>query len=169
MWRENGGSCTMRSFIICTHPQILLSRSSQDKWDGQGMWHAWERLEKCTRFWWEVRSKKSTRKTKAKMGGWILGRLAGGVWIGFDWLMIGTGGWLLWMRWWTFSLLLRGLSYLEVCCSLWGKDWVLKYDLDELRLQRIRAQSGTIRLYCIWEWNYSTSNYSYCWSCEWKK
>jgi hypothetical protein len=27
--RENGGSCTMRSFIICTHPQISLGRSSQ--------------------------------------------------------------------------------------------------------------------------------------------
>jgi hypothetical protein len=27
--RENGGSCTMRNFIICTHPQILLGKSSQ--------------------------------------------------------------------------------------------------------------------------------------------
>jgi hypothetical protein len=26
---ENGGSCTMRNFIICTHPQILLGSSSQ--------------------------------------------------------------------------------------------------------------------------------------------
>jgi hypothetical protein len=25
----NGGSCTMRSFIICTHPQISLGKSSQ--------------------------------------------------------------------------------------------------------------------------------------------
>jgi hypothetical protein len=24
--RGNGGSCTMRNFIICTHPQILLSK-----------------------------------------------------------------------------------------------------------------------------------------------
>jgi hypothetical protein len=24
-WRENGGSCTVRSFIICTHPQISLA------------------------------------------------------------------------------------------------------------------------------------------------
>jgi hypothetical protein len=29
---------------------------------------------------------------------WILGRLAGGGWIGFDWLRIGTGGELLCMR-----------------------------------------------------------------------
>jgi hypothetical protein len=24
--QDNGGSCTVRSFIICTHPQILLGR-----------------------------------------------------------------------------------------------------------------------------------------------
>jgi hypothetical protein len=34
-----------------------------------------------------------------KMGSeWILGRLDWGVWIGFDWLMTGTGGGLLWVR-----------------------------------------------------------------------
>jgi hypothetical protein len=27
--RENGGSCTMRSFIFCTHPQVSLGKSSQ--------------------------------------------------------------------------------------------------------------------------------------------
>jgi hypothetical protein len=27
--RENGGSCTMRSFIVYTPPQILLGRSNQ--------------------------------------------------------------------------------------------------------------------------------------------
>jgi hypothetical protein len=32
---------------------ILLGRSSQGELGGQGMWHAWERKEKCTRFWWE--------------------------------------------------------------------------------------------------------------------
>jgi hypothetical protein len=31
-------------------------------------------------------------KIKAYMGGWILGRLAGRLAIGFDWLRIGTGG-----------------------------------------------------------------------------
>jgi hypothetical protein len=51
--RENGGSCTVRNLIICTHPQISLSKLSQDEWGGRGMWHAWERREKCTRFWWE--------------------------------------------------------------------------------------------------------------------
>jgi hypothetical protein len=31
--------------------------------------------------------------------------LAGFMWIGFNWLRIGTGGELLWMQWWTFRFL----------------------------------------------------------------
>jgi hypothetical protein len=27
--KGNGGSCTMRSFTVCTHPQITLVRSSE--------------------------------------------------------------------------------------------------------------------------------------------
>jgi hypothetical protein len=71
--------------IICTHPQISLGRSSQGEWGGQGMWHAWERRE---RFWWE--SPKETDHSEDqgiddRMGSeWILGRLAWGVWIGFE-------------------------------------------------------------------------------------
>jgi hypothetical protein len=34
---ENGGSCTVRNFIICTHSQISLGRSSQGECGGQGM------------------------------------------------------------------------------------------------------------------------------------
>jgi hypothetical protein len=52
-WRENGGSCTVRNFVICTHPQISLGKSSQGEWGGRGMWHALERTEKCTTFWSE--------------------------------------------------------------------------------------------------------------------
>jgi alpha-glucosidase (family GH31 glycosyl hydrolase) len=44
----------MGSFIICTHHQILLGRSNQGEWDGQGVWHAWERAETCRGFWWEI-------------------------------------------------------------------------------------------------------------------
>jgi hypothetical protein len=36
-------SCTVGSFLICTHHQILLGRSNQGEWGGQCMWHAWER------------------------------------------------------------------------------------------------------------------------------
>jgi hypothetical protein len=34
-----------------------------------------------------------------------------GVWIWFDWLKTGTGGELLWMRWWTFGFQREGVSY----------------------------------------------------------
>jgi hypothetical protein len=43
----------MRSFTICTHPQISLGRSSQGERGEQSMWHAWERRQKCTKCWWE--------------------------------------------------------------------------------------------------------------------
>jgi hypothetical protein len=53
------------------------------------MWHAWERREKCKRFWWES-PKERDQGVGGKMGSeWILGRLAWGVWIGFDWLRAG--------------------------------------------------------------------------------
>jgi hypothetical protein len=59
------------------------------------MWHAWERREKCTRFWFESpkeRDHLEDQDTGGNMGSeWILGRLAWGVWIGFGWLRIGTG------------------------------------------------------------------------------
>jgi hypothetical protein len=60
------------------------------------MWHAWERREKCTRFWWESPKKKDHSEDRGvdwKMESeFILQRLARGLWIGFDWLRIGTGG-----------------------------------------------------------------------------
>jgi hypothetical protein len=36
--------------------------------------------------------------------------LAWGVWIGSSWLGTGTGGELLWVRWWTFGFLRHGVS-----------------------------------------------------------
>jgi hypothetical protein len=33
-----------------------------------------------------------------------------GVWSGFSWLGIGTGGGLLWTRWWTFGFWRHGVS-----------------------------------------------------------
>jgi hypothetical protein len=57
------------------------------------------RREKCTRFWWESPKERDHLEDQGvggKMGSeWILGILAWGVWIGFDWLRIGTGGGLL--------------------------------------------------------------------------
>jgi hypothetical protein len=46
------------------------------------MWHAWERREKCTRFWWESPRESDHLEDQGvdgKMGSeWILGRLASG-------------------------------------------------------------------------------------------
>jgi hypothetical protein len=76
-WDEvTGESCTMVSFITCTHPQISLGRSNQEKCGGQGMWHAWEKREKCTSFWWEglkERDHSEDRGTDGRMGSkWIM-------------------------------------------------------------------------------------------------
>jgi hypothetical protein len=46
------------------------------------MWHAWERGETCTRFWWESSKDKGHLKDQdvdERMGlEWTLGRLVGG-------------------------------------------------------------------------------------------
>lgn len=41
---------------------------------------------------------------------WILGRLTGGIWMGFRWLRVGTGGDLLRIRWWIFGFLRHGVA-----------------------------------------------------------
>jgi hypothetical protein len=43
---------------------------------------------------------------------------AWGVWIGLDWLRIGTGGELLWMPWWTFGFLRHGVVNTNMTGSL---------------------------------------------------
>jgi hypothetical protein len=53
------------------------------------MWHAWERREKCRRFWWESpreRDHLEDQGVGGKMGSeWILWRLA---WGGVDWIRL---------------------------------------------------------------------------------
>jgi hypothetical protein len=65
-----------------------LGRSRQDEWGGQGMWHAWERRENCTRFWRESpkeRDHSEDQGVGGRMGSeWILGRLAWGL----DWIQL---------------------------------------------------------------------------------
>jgi hypothetical protein len=56
-----------------------------------------EEREKCsTGFWWESPKERDHLKDQGVDGRmkseWILGRLAWGMWIGFDWLRIGTSG-----------------------------------------------------------------------------
>jgi hypothetical protein len=47
------------------------------------MWHAWERREKCTRFWWESPKEREyldDQGVDGRIGSeWILRRMAGGV------------------------------------------------------------------------------------------
>jgi hypothetical protein len=44
------------------------------------------------------------RRSRWIILGWILERWDGVMWTGFAWLRIGTGGELLWIRYWTFGL-----------------------------------------------------------------
>jgi hypothetical protein len=52
------------------------------------MWHAWEKTEKCTRFWWKSpkeRDHSEDQGVGGRMGSeWIAGRLVGGV----DWIRL---------------------------------------------------------------------------------
>jgi hypothetical protein len=63
------------------------------------MWHAWERREVCTIFWWEnpkERDHSEDRGVDGKMRSkWISRDIGWGVWSGFIWLRIGTVGGLL--------------------------------------------------------------------------
>jgi hypothetical protein len=59
------------------------------------MWHAWERREKRTRFWWEIPKERPLGTPKRRWEDGIrldLREIGLGLWIGFDWLRIGTGG-----------------------------------------------------------------------------
>jgi hypothetical protein len=60
------------------------------------MFHAWERTERCTRFWWEIpkeRDHSEDRGIDRIMGSeWMLGRLTGGGLEWISWLRIDAGG-----------------------------------------------------------------------------
>jgi hypothetical protein len=60
------------------------------------MWHVWERRIKCTKFWWEipkVRDQLGRPRRRWEDGIRMdLRDIGWGVWIGFDWLRIGTVG-----------------------------------------------------------------------------
>jgi hypothetical protein len=60
------------------------------------MWHAWEKREKCTRFWCESQKERDHLEDQG-VGGirMDLREIGLGVWIGFNWLRTGTGGRLL--------------------------------------------------------------------------
>jgi hypothetical protein len=61
---ENGGSCKMRNFIICTHPQISLGKSRRMRWAGH-VARMREERKVYNVFVGEARRKETTGKTKA--------------------------------------------------------------------------------------------------------
>jgi hypothetical protein len=89
----------MRNFIICTHPQILIRqiKSRRMRWAGNVA-----RVEEVRKVFRVLAGKPEGKRQLVRPRRrwrmepeWISGRLAGGPWIGFDWLRIGTGGELL--------------------------------------------------------------------------
>jgi hypothetical protein len=86
----------LHNFYSC--PDIIRQvKSRRMKWAGHVA--RMEEEKKCTRFWWESpkeRDHSEDQGVGGKLGSeWILGRLAWGVWIRFDWLRTGTDGELL--------------------------------------------------------------------------
>jgi hypothetical protein len=79
---------------LYSSPDIIRQvKSRRMRWAGHVARMGEER--KCTMFWWE-RDHLEDQGVGGKMGSeWILGRLAWGVWIGFNCLRTGTGGGLL--------------------------------------------------------------------------
>jgi hypothetical protein len=80
--QENGESCTMRSFIFCTHSQISgrSHQTKESKLDGACGIHA-RGERKRTRFWCESEKKRDhleDRGIDEMVSEWILGRQAGG-------------------------------------------------------------------------------------------
>jgi hypothetical protein len=103
---------------MCTHPQISLGRSSPGEWGGRGLWHAWERREICARFWWKSppeRDHSEDQGVGGRMGSELDFKDIG--LRGVDWIrlaQVGTGGGLLWVRWWTFRFLRHGVNYFGI-------------------------------------------------------
>jgi hypothetical protein len=85
--------------------QYLLHITTHSLGTGRITWH------KLSTGKWKERDHLEDQDLGGKMESeWILGRLAWGVWIGFDWLRTGTGGGLLWVLWWTLGFIRHGVS-----------------------------------------------------------
>jgi hypothetical protein len=91
----------MRSFIICTPPQISLAdQIKENEVDGTCGTHGRGEIS-VQGFGGKARRKENSEDQGigGRMGSeWILGRLAGGVKSGYSWLRIGAGGGLFVIR-----------------------------------------------------------------------
>jgi hypothetical protein len=92
-----------------------------------------------------------------------------GVWIGSGWLRTGTGGGLLWVRWWTFGFLRHGVSQLVSYLVFWVLTpcWLVG---------AYQRSGGTYWLHLCWwsscRWGDTTSlncghQWTYCLSPRW--
>jgi hypothetical protein len=52
------------------------------------MWHAWERRDKCTRFWWESLKERDHLEDQGIDGNGILMDLGETGWRGVDWICL---------------------------------------------------------------------------------
>jgi hypothetical protein len=59
------------------------------------MWHAWERREKCKRFWWDSPKERDHFEDEGGKMGSGLKEIGMMMCIAFNWLRTGTGGGLL--------------------------------------------------------------------------
>jgi hypothetical protein len=94
----NGESYRIKSFIICTHPQISIGRSNSGERIWRVMWQPW-RGEKIVQGFCEKAQRKEPLENRGLNGRmesqWILGRLPESLWSGFIWIRTGTDGGLL--------------------------------------------------------------------------
>jgi hypothetical protein len=86
--------------IFYSSPNIIRQiKSRRVGW--VDMWHAWERTEKCTRFGGKARRKETLGRPRRRWEDGIrkdLREISWRMWIGLDWLRIGTGGVMLSVR-----------------------------------------------------------------------
>jgi hypothetical protein len=95
-------SCTIRSFILCIHPQILIGRSNQGKCGGQDMRQGKDKGKKRKVYKVLVGKPEGKRPLERPRHRWEDGiRMylreigCGGVQSGSSWLQIGASGGLL--------------------------------------------------------------------------
>jgi hypothetical protein len=59
------------------------------------MWHAWDRTEKCTLFWWKIARERDHSEDRDVDGIRVDVRETDCGWNGISWFRTGTGGGLL--------------------------------------------------------------------------